>query len=80
MTLVERLEALAKRKDWQARRSATENNYNFGAADLRELLEQSATCIGLLESRLKSARDLLKHEGYVFYKELDKVLVECSNN
>ncbi len=45
MDLIERLEQAAKKYDRRARNSACDGHYDFGAAELRELLEEAARAL-----------------------------------
>ena len=52
-SLVERLEQAAKKYDRRAVSSAVDGHYDFGAADLRDLLEESQTYIKDLQYALQ---------------------------
>lgn len=45
MSLVERLQAAAKRYDRRARSSAADGNYDFTGGDMRDLLEEAANAL-----------------------------------
>ena len=61
MSLIDRLEKAAKKYDSRARRSAVADNYDWAAADLREMLEEAAVAVRLVELfKIQAALHTLK--------------------
>lgn len=56
MTLVERLEALAKNKDRKLREYTANGGYNYDMADEREALEQAAKQLRNFQPRSVTCR------------------------